>query len=152
MDLSHDLVELIVIHLTDLSIDDVSDRADVYFIGFGINQETVPLKIMDALEYASGKTVVLFATCGMEPTGAYKAFLERKVLHFIPENCDYKGFFLCAGQFSETVANNIKQALKRDPSNAQAKVLWKNYQKSYGHPNGDDLEDLRVFVWDALND
>lgn len=138
-------------HLTDLSLDDVSESADVYFIGFGVNRGMVPMKIMDSLEYADGKTVILFATCGMEPTDAYKSSIERKILPFIPDDCDYKGLFLCAGQFSETVANSIKETLRRQPENAQARALLESYQKTYGHPNSEDLEDLQDFVWEALS-
>lgn len=138
-------------HLTDLSLDDVSENADVYFIGFGVNRGMVPMKIMDALECADGKTAILFATCGMEPTDAYKSSIERKILPFVPDDCDYKGFFLCAGQFSEIVVNNIKETLRQQPENAQARALWENYQKTCGHPNGEDLEDLQDFVWEALS-
>lgn len=139
-------------HLTDLSLDDVSETADIYFIGFGINRGMVPMKIMDALECADGKTAVLFVTCGMEPTDSYKSSIERKILPFIPDDCDYKGLFLCAGQFSETVVDNMKEALRLHPENTQAKAFWESYQKSYGHPDDEDLESLQDFVWEALND
>lgn len=139
-------------HLTDLSHGDISETADVYFIGFGVNRGAVPLKIMEALEYAEGKTAVLFVTCGMEPTDSYKSSIERKVLPFIPDDCDYKGMFLCSGQFPEAAANSIKETLRLHPKNEQAKALLETYQKSYGHPNSQDLEALRYFVWHVLND
>jgi len=138
-------------NLTDLSIEDVSDRADVYFIGFDVIRDVIPLKVMDTLEYAEEKTVVLFATCGMEPTDAYKSSIERKILPFIPDGCDYKGLFLCVGQLPETMANNIKETLRLHPENAQAKKLLECCQKSYGHPNNEDLENLQDFIWEALN-
>jgi len=137
-------------HLTDLSLGSVSEIADVYFIGFGVNRGTVPLKIIESLEYTEGKTVILFITSGIEPIDSYKAAIERKISPFLPDNCNYKGLFLCAGQFPDAAASKIKEMLRLQPENEQARMLWENYQKTYGHPNNRDLEDLRNFVLAVL--
>lgn len=137
--------------LIDLSLEDASGMADIYFIGFGMNSGAVPLKIMEALDCAEGKTVSFFVTSGMEPTESYKDSIERKMLPFVPDDCEYKGLFLCASQFSDAVANKVQETLRLDPENAQAKVLLENYKKTYGHPNGKDVEALQDFIWDVLN-
>ena len=153
--LAEEIAELLsdeVVHLTDLACDDISEDADVYFIGFGVNRGTVPLKIMDALEAAEGKTIFLFVTCGIEPTERYKASVERKVLPFLPDDCDYKGLFLCPGEFPEEVVQNIQAILKQQPDNAQARILAENSRKTYGHPNEDDFKALGEFILAHLNE
>lgn len=140
------------VHLTDLSCDEISEDADVYLIGFGINRGTVPMKVMDALEIAESKTILLFVTCGMEPTESYKASVERKILPFLPDDCDYRGLFLCPGQFPEEVVRNLQEVLRRQPDNAQARSLLEQHQKTYGHPNKEDLEKLREFIWAQLKE
>ena len=139
------------VRLTDLSCGEASEDADVYLIGFGVNRGTVPMRIMDALEVAEGKTVLLFVTCGMEPTESYKFSIERKILPFLPDDCDYRGLFLCPGQFPEEVVRNIQEVLRCQPDNAQARSLLEHHQKTYGHPNEDDLEELREFIWAKLD-
>lgn len=140
------------VRLTDLSCADVSEDADVYLIGFGINRGTVPLKIIDALEVAEGKTILLFVTCGMEPTDDYKSSIERKILPFLPDGCDYRGLFLCPGQFPDEVIRNAQEVLSNQPNSVSARSLLEHYQKTYGHPDEEDLDDLRDFIWSKLSE
>ena len=138
--------------LTDLSCEEISEDADVYFIGFGFNRGMIPVRVLDALEVTEGKTILLFATCGMEPTESYKSFVERKVLPFLPDNCDYRGLFLCPGQFPDEVVRNLQEVLRHQPDNTQARSLLEQHQKTRRHPNEDDFENLGNFVWEKLHD
>lgn len=138
------------VHLTDLSCESASAGADIYLIGFDINRGTIPMKIMDTLDAAEGKTILLFVTSGMEPTEEYKAAVERKIQPFLPDDCDYRGLFLCAAQFPDEVVQNMREVLRRDPENARAKSLMEHYQKTCGHPDVKDLADLRKFVREKL--
>lgn len=113
------------IQLTDLSCEVPPEDADVYLIGFGVNQGTIPLKVMDAMELAEGKVLLMFATCGMEPTEYYKETVERKVTPFLPENCDYRGVFLCPGQFQEDVISKVEEILQAQPDNSAMRLIWK---------------------------
>ena len=75
--------------LTNLQEEEVTLAADVYLVGFGINNGTVPLKVMDALDRLAGKKIFLFVTCGIEPSEEYKRLIERKIEPFLPDECDY---------------------------------------------------------------
>jgi flavodoxin len=134
------------VHLTDLSRGEPSQNADVYLVGFGVNRGRVPVKIMDVLESAEGKTILLFVTCGMEPTEAYKASVERKILPFLPDQCNYRGIFLCAGEFPDEVVRNLPELLRQQPDNPQAQLLAQHHQKTSGHPNAEDLAHLQTFL------
>jgi flavodoxin len=138
------------VHLTNLETEKPWDDADVYLIGYGVNRGTIPMKVMDALDLAEGKTVALFVTGGMEPTQEHKNALERKVTPFLPEDCDYRGMFLCAGQFPDQVVENAQAILQQQPDNPQAKALLSHHKKTMGHPDNQDLDNLRSFLWDRL--
>jgi hypothetical protein len=140
------------VHLTDLAYGEAAEDADVYLLGFGINRGAVPLKIMDSMELAEGKTILLFITCGVEPTAEYQASVERTVLPFLPDDCDYRGMFLCPGQFPDEVVRYLREVLQRQPDNAQAQSLLTQYEKTCGHPNNSDIEHLRVFLSDNLTE
>lgn len=140
------------VRLTDLSCGEVSEDAEVYLFGFGINRGAIPMKIIDALEAVEGKTILLFVTCGMEPTGDYRSSVERKIQPFLPDDCDYRGLFLCAGQFPDEVIQNIREAVKLQPENTQTRSILEHHKKTEGHPNDEDLEKLRDFIWTSLNE
>jgi flavodoxin len=147
-----DLLPGETVHVTDLSQREARANADVYLVGFGVNRGTIPVKIMDALELAEGKTVLLFVTGGVEPTQEYQAAVERKILPFLPDDCDYRGLFLCAGQFPDAVVQNLQEVLRRQPDHAQARSLLEHHQKTLGHPNDSDVEHFRVFLETQLQD
>jgi flavodoxin len=134
------------VHITDLACDEPVQGADAYLIGYGVGRGTVPMKILDTLELAEGKTLLLFVTSGLQPTEEYHASVERKVLPFLPDDCDYRGLFLCAGQFPDEIIQKAQAALRQDPNNAQARALLEHHQRTKGHPDGDDLERLRGFL------
>lgn len=138
------------VHLTDLAHTDMDENAEVYLIGFGIDRGSVPMRIMDALEQTEGKIVLLFVTSGMEPTAQYKSAVERKVLPFLPDECDYRGLFLCPAQFSDDTMQRAQEMLKHQPEHPQAQMFMENYQKTCGHPNDLDIEKLREFIWETL--
>lgn len=151
--LAEELAEMLSdedIHLTDLARGELSPDADVYLIGFGVDRGTVPIKIMDALDAAEGKTILLFVTCGMKPTDAYRAAIERKIVPFLPDVCDYRGLFLCAGQFPDAAVQSIERALAQAPNDAQAQALLQQHRQTCGHPNREDMDALRRFVSDRL--
>lgn len=132
--------------LTDLKEEELPRDGDIYLMGYGVNRGAVPVEIMDALEQVEGKTVGFFVTCGLEPTDAYRAAIERKVLPFLPDQCAYKGMFLCAGQFPPQLVQSARECLSRDPENAQAKALLTQHQKTQGHPNEEDHQRLERFL------
>ena len=137
--------------ITDLALEETSGGADVNFIGFDVESDTVPLKIMDALDYAEGKSIALFATCGLIPTEEHKTVIERKIYPFLPDECDYKGLFLCAGQLPKSTASVIEEKLKTQPDNEEMKEYLKRHYQTTGHPNTHDIEDLATFVLSILN-
>lgn len=132
--------------ITDLALGEAAGGADISFVGFDVESGPVPLKVMDALDYAEGKTVALFATCFLEPTQEVYASVERRVAPFLPNECDYKGLFLCAGALPENIFAGIKKNISVHPNDAEASALLERYESAIGHPNAQDIENLEEFV------
>ena len=59
--------------VTDLSCEEITGKADVYLVGFGMKKEAIPLKIMDVLETLEGKTILFFVTASIKPYSAASA-------------------------------------------------------------------------------
>lgn len=151
--LAEDISEMLSdeeVHLTDLAQSDMNEDAEVYLLGFSIDRGAVPMRIMDALERTEGRVVLLFVTSGMEPTAPYRSSVERKILPFLPDECDYRGLFLCPAQFSDDTVQRVREILRHQPEHPQARALMESYQKTCGHPNALDMEKLREFIWEAL--
>lgn len=136
--------------ITDLAVGEVSVDADFHFIGFDVSGGALPLKVMEALDHAEGTAVALFSTCHLLPTEEHKAAIERKIYPFLPDGCDYKGLFLCAGQFPENAAGVVEEKLKTQPDNAEMKEYLKRHYEIAGHPNAHDIENLKAFVQSVL--
>lgn len=153
--LAEEIAELLSaeeVNLTDLDIDTASDDADVYIIGYGVNRGSVPLNIMDALELAEGKELLLFVTSGIAPTEQYRLVLERKVKPFIPDDCIYHGLFLCAGRFPDEVISSAEKTLQSDPDNRQAQIILASHEVTKTSPNEEDIQSIREFVWTELKE
>ena len=137
--------------LTDVVQSEMSGGADINFIGFDVNDGPVPLRIMDAFDYAEDKVLILFATCWMMPLEHIRAAVERKLQPFLPDSCDYRGLFLCAGQAPENMIDNLETQFKTHPDNTEIKSAFGNRQKTIGHPSEQDIERPQRFVQTALS-
>lgn len=127
--------------------------ADVYCIGFGVRHSTCSMRLLEFLELLNGKTVLLFATCGMSPTDAYHDVLERNLEPFLPENCDYRGLYLCQGSLSDAGYAAIMRRFEKNKNN-DAETLQRFEEFRLGassHPDEQDLEGARVFVEQSLD-
>lgn len=137
--------------LTNLQEEEVTLAADVYLVGFGINNGTVPLKVMDALDRLAGKKIFLFVTCGIEPSEEYKRLIERKIEPFLPDECDYCGILLCRGQIAEEVLSKIQRQFAQQPDDPAIKKMISEAKLSEGHPDETDAENAVRFIREKLD-
>lgn len=137
--------------LTNLQEEEVTLAADVYLVGFGINNGTVPLKVMDALDRLAGKKIFLFVTCGIEPSEEYNRLIERKIEPFLPDECDYCGILLCRGQIAEEVLSKIQRQFAQQPDDPAIKKMISEAKLSEGHPDETDAENAVRFIREKLD-
>lgn len=136
--------------VTDLTHEKMSKKADVYLLGFGVNKGTMPLKIMEALEELHGKKIMFFITCGMEPEKQYRDMIESKITPFLPEDCDYRGMFMCQGKFPDNVLAAAKKKLQEEPGNKYAEQIILDDELSNTHPNETDYDHAYKYILEHI--
>lgn len=136
--------------VTDLSCEEITEKADVYLIGFGMKKDAIPFRIMDTLEKLEGKTILLFVTASVNPSDAHIKEIERRLDPFMPYECDYKGMYLCTGQVSDESLDKLRSLLECEPENEKVQAAMENCKKTLGHPNQEDIRGACNFIKDKL--
>jgi hypothetical protein len=136
--------------ITDLSNEELSGQAEICLLCFGADKGTVPVKIMDALDELENKTIMLFITSGIEPTEEYISSVENKVSPFLPDECDYRGMFMCRSKFPDNVLSAAKQKLAEEPDNRYARKILSDAETSANHPNKDDYKNAYRFITEHI--
>ncbi len=130
----------------DLAAEETSADADVYLVGFGLKNGVVPYPIMECLESLEGKTILFFVTCGMEPNDEYRQHIERKLAPFMPEQYDYRGMFLCLGQFPQEAMEKARQVSAFSQADAKTEAFLKYCREADGHPSQQDIAQACAFI------
>lgn len=132
--------------VTDLSSEEITRKADVYLIGFGMKKNVIPFKIMDVLEELEDKTILFFVTASVIPSEEHIKEIERRLNPFMPSKCDYRGLYLCTGKVSNEKLDILNNILAQDPNNQQAKAALEACQQTLGHPNQEDIDKACDFI------
>lgn len=117
--------------------------ADVQLVGFdivGTNLDAIPFKVMEYLEKLEGKTIFLFATVPFQPNEVVEGRIHKNVLAFIPDDCDFRGLYLCSAQPSEILMQDLKKIVFHQPENTRAKHWLERCEKAIGHPDRTDIQ------------
>ena len=136
------------VSVTDLKYDQ-NAQGEVLLVGFEMNEysfRAIPYEVMEILDQLEGHTVLLFATCPFQTEQSVRAQLERIILPFLPDDCDYRGLFLCTGQASEALLANVRALAEKRPEDEKVNALLKNCEESSGHPDEEDIMQACLFV------
>lgn len=109
-------------------------EADMYFVGFGIHNNSCSMDIADCLENIGMAKLALFVTCGYTPTDKYKEKLEKNLEVWLPEEAEYLGMFLCQGNVE---ADRRKIMIDQMPQAEEQ--IRQMFLQGGSHPDEDDL-------------
>lgn len=127
--------------------------ADVQLVGFemgGYNLDAIPFKVLEYLENLDGKVIFLFGTVPFQPNEAVRNKINNSVIPFLPDECDYRGLYLCSAQPSEVLMRDLRNVVSSQPDNTRAKHWLEQCEKAKGHPDADDLKKGCHFMRHAL--
>lgn len=127
--------------------------ADVQLIGFeigGTKVDVIPFRVLEYLEGLEGKVILLFATVPFQPNDAVRNRVNNAVLPFLPDECDYRGIYLCAAQPPQTLVRDLRSVLSAQPEHDRAKFWLEQCEKAQGHPDAEDLKKGCQFMLHAL--
>lgn len=117
--------------------------ADVQLIGFdmgGTNLDAIPLKVIEYLEKLDGKVIFLFATVPFQVNDNVRGKINSSVIPFLPDECDYRGLYLCSAQPSDKLLNDLRDVISHYPDNSRAKHWLELCEKAVGHPDKMDVQ------------
>ena len=139
-------------YVADLE-EDGTAYADVQLVGFemgGTKLDAIPFKVLEYLENLDGKVFFLFATVPFQPNEAVRNKVNNSVIPFLPDECDYRGLYLCAAQPPESLVRDLRNVIASQPDNTSAKHWLEQCKKAQGHPDTDDLKKGCQFMRHAL--
>lgn len=122
---------------------------DIHLVGFEMNEsgfKAIPYEVMELLDQLEDKTVLLFATCPFETDQSARNQLERTILPFLPDSCDYRGLFLCTGQASQQLISKLQTLSAQQSQDQRTSALLESCKASAGHPDEDDIMRACLFV------
>lgn len=127
--------------------------ADTYFLGFWIKRGAPSMEFLDFLSSLEGKSIALFATCGMGNTDAYYKKIERQVQAWLPENCDYKGLFICQGKMPIAIRKACeKKKIEEKNTCEYCDQLIENFDRALLRPDNNDIKNVKGFVNKIVNE
>jgi flavodoxin len=131
--------------LVNIRSDSCIPDADLYFVGFPIHKQNCNMKIVDLLEQIEQGSIVLFATCGMQPTEKYRKKLEDSITLWLSDDVEYLGMFLCQGRTTEEQKAAFGDALPE----YRGKLIEMLKSGDY-HPDENDHEEAVRYVQEFL--
>ena len=127
-----------------------ASEADVVFVGFWCDKGSCSPAAQHFLQGLVGKRVFLFGTCGFGESDEYFAQILDRVRAYWPADAQYIGGAMCQGKMGMGVKRRYEGMLKKDPENAQARMLIDNWNKAQSHPNEDDVSRIAAAAKEAL--
>lgn len=116
--------------------------ADIQLVGFdmgGTNLDAIPFKVIEYLEKLDGKAIFLFATVPFIPNEAVEGRIHNSVLPFLPDECDFRGLYLCGAEPSNTLLQDLRRLVSQQPENTRAKHWLERCERAVGHPDRNDV-------------
>ena len=126
--------------LVDITQEEADTEADLYLVGFGIQRGACPYLILDWLENLNGKKVFIFATGGLAAFQDYCKKIETLATSFLPDECEYLGFYLCQGRISEEGYRYLESCLSTSNDSNAANNIRQLYYYSKNHPYESELQ------------
>jgi len=77
--------------------------------------------------------------------------LERTLELFLPENCDYRGFFLCQGAINKDGLSALKRRFESSRDEETLQRFEEFRIDAHEHPDEKDFENARMFTKHVLS-
>lgn len=127
--------------LCDLNQKSYLPKAEIYFVGFGIHNQSCSVEIMDLLETLEGKRYALFMSCGLKPTEKYKETLKKKLEVWFPEDGELLDMIVCQGRVEDEQKERMYSQM---PSYVDEMKIM--FEEGDNHPDNNDLRTARNFA------
>lgn len=108
------------------------------------------LNIQRYLESVNSITIILVGTCGFEKNAQYYESILERTRNKIPDSCHYVNGFMCQGQIAKKFKTTYLEHLAKNHEPKKYEKLLEIYEDSVGHPTKQDMQELDIFLKEAL--
>lgn len=122
---------------------------DNIILGFWVDKGNMNSEVRKILKKIKEKKVGFIGTLGAEPDSEHGKKVYEKAKALCSKNNDFIGGYLCLGE----VAPKLIEMMKKFPLNLIHPYNEKRrlrIEKANGHPNSQDLEDIKIYFEDIL--
>jgi len=119
---------------------------DTYIFCFDLKNNACPYVILDCIEELEGKTILLIGISAIGADEEYRVHLENQITPFLPDNCRYRGTYLCKGRMNQDDLMYIHNKAEENGGSLDEEKLMKLYEESQSHPDMMDLHNVLQFV------
>ena len=130
--------------VSDVQTEDLT-KADLVFVGFWVKNGSVSMAILDLLDSLHGKDIAIFGTCGLPVTDSYRREIESSVTVWIPDDCRYRGIFLCRGRMNIQVRERWA-SMRSTAGDAATDQMLQSFDDALLHPDDKDLAGAAAFA------
>jgi hypothetical protein len=120
--------------------------AKTHIIGFHTNKGTIPIDVLDYIENLEGKEILFFVCDYFDTSDEHRDKLEKMLLPFLPDECDYKGMFICLEEMPKSTLDQISQLQASNIEDNRIQFLIDKYNAGQGKPDDVDIYKLFNFI------
>jgi hypothetical protein len=130
-------------NLLNLSKNGGNYEAGVHIIGFHTNKGAIPIDVLDYVENLDSKQILFYVCDYFDASDEHKNTLEKRLLPFLPDECDYRGMYLCLEEMPSSTLNQISQLQQANIDDERLQTLADKYNAGVGRP--DDVDIYKIF-------
>lgn len=145
-----DYVGQLEVEYTDLNHFDPNEDNDVFIFAFDYLKNELPFLIMNSLSDLEGKTIMCYVCAPMMVNAQIQATIEKRILPFLPDHCQYLGCFVCSCKYSDKYLTQVHHTLKRQPTNASARAILDHQASLESHPDSNDMQEAISFFQEKI--
>jgi hypothetical protein len=136
-----------------LSLSQLSDAgdADIHIIGFNMHKDSIPIDVLNYLEKLDGKQILFYVCDYLDDSEEHRNRIENKLLPFLPDECDYRGMFLCLEEMPQKALDQIGELQKSNIDDQRIQFLIDKYNAGRGKPDDVDIYKLFNFIIESTN-
>lgn len=131
-------------------IPDYVPKHSILFLGFGIDKGTCSVELQEFMQRLHHQTIILFGTCGFSNEVRYHNLLIDNISKNLAADNTVLDYFMCQGEISIQFKEKYEKALLLNPDDPKMLASLKIYQESIGHPNSEDMDHFREFVFQNI--
>lgn len=121
------------------------------FVGFWTDKGTCDINTANYLKDLKDKNVFLFGTAGFGGSTEYFDHILDSTIQNLNKSCKVIGSFMCQGRMPISVRERYEKMLTSGAGDTKINEMLKNFDSAVTHPDGNDLEQLKITINTAID-